>query len=106
MQHGAVPAVWADLSVAAFVLIEFSYMPQIVRLFRMKEAHEFHFLYPLLNLLGRILGLVTGIATHRQDISLGFAMGILVRLTLLCQVIYYRSREAAEQRLRLEQVSV
>ena len=106
MQHGTVPALWADVSVAAFVLIEFSYMPQIIRLHRMKEAHEFHLLYPLLNLLGRILGLIAGIATHRQDISVGFAMGILVRLTLLWQVLYYRSRESAEKRLRLEQVSV
>ncbi|MCA1596876.1 MAG: PQ-loop repeat-containing protein [Chloroflexi bacterium] len=106
MLHGALPTFWSNLSVASFVLIEISYLPQIVRLHRVKEAHEFHVLYPLLNVLGRIIGFVASIALHRQDITIGFALGIVVRFTLLGQVLYYRRREFAGRRFRLEQVSV
>ncbi|HET6386764.1 MAG TPA: PQ-loop repeat-containing protein [Armatimonadota bacterium] len=97
---------WKDISLAGLICVEISYLPQIVRLYRVKEAHEFHILYPMLNILGRVLVLAGGLALHRIDIEVGMFVGIVVRFTLLGQVWYYHAREARHRRLRLEQVTL
>ena len=101
---GIIP--WKDISLAGLICVEISYLPQIVRLYRVKEAHEFHILYPLLNILGRLLVLAGGLALHRMDIEVGMFLGIIVRFILLGQVWYYHAREARNRRILLEQVTV
>jgi hypothetical protein len=94
------------MTTGGLLLVEASYIPQILRLYRMKEAHEFHLVYPSLNLLGRLIVLAAGIISHSAALTFGFGLGVLIRLTLLFQVVYYRAQEAKRARMQLEQVSV
>ena len=79
------------LGLAATLLVEGSYLPQLVRLHRLKHADEFSLLFPLLNLIGRLAGLVAALL-HQNMLFCGFFLvGILVRAVLLVQVLHYRS---------------
>ena len=106
MAHLHDDLIWQQLSLAGMALVEVSYMPQIARLFRMKEAHEFHLLYPSLNLVGRIVALIGAVALNRPDMMWSFIIGISVRATLLSQVLYYRRREARLATLDSELIAV
>ncbi len=99
-------AVWVIISTVGFVLIEVSYLPQLIRLYQVKEAHEFSLLYPFLNLCGRIVALAAGIVLKSQGITAGLAIGIVVHLMLLFQVWYYRRREERMKQQSLEAVSL
>ena len=80
------------LGLIATWLVEGSYVPQLWRLYKLKHADEFSLLFPLLNLMGRIAGLAASILKQDAVFSGFFLVGIVVRLTLLCQVLYYRAR--------------
>jgi PQ loop repeat protein len=73
-------------------LIEASYLPQLWRLHKLKQAHEFSFLFPGLNILGRLFGVAYSLSKGDQVIGLFFIVGIVLRGTLLGQVLYYRAR--------------
>lgn len=75
---------------AGFLAIEASYVPQIVRLHRMKRAEEVSLLFPALNLLGRVLALAYALGEGETVFVSGFALGIALRLVLLVQVAWYR----------------
>jgi hypothetical protein len=70
--------------------IELSYVPQIVRLGRLKRADEVSYLFPALNLAGRLCALVYSISTGSSVFGVGFLVGASLRLTLLLQVACYR----------------
>ena len=72
------------------VAIEASYLPQLWRLYRVKQAEEVSVAFPALNLVGRLLAFSFSLATHQNVFVAGFALGILLRGTLLAQVIWYR----------------
>jgi lipid-A-disaccharide synthase-like uncharacterized protein len=88
----------AWVGMAGIVAIEGSYVPQIVRLFRLKRAEELSLLFPALNLFGRLLALVYSICTNDHVFIAGFLLGALLRLTLLLQVIWYRRPKSESQR--------
>ena len=73
-------------------MVEVSYLPQLWRLYRLKEADEFSFLFPGLNIVGRLAGLYVAIATHSPQFGWFFVVGIILRLALMSEVVYYRSR--------------
>jgi len=73
-------------------LVEASYLPQIWKLFRMKEAYEFSFLFPALNIAGRLAGLVLSIQHGSAIFTWFFIVGIALRFVLFAQVIYYRAK--------------
>jgi len=73
-------------------LVEASYLPQIWKLFRLKEAHEFSFLFPSLNIAGRLAGLMLSMQQGMVIFSWFFIIGILLRVTLFAQVVYYRAK--------------
>jgi uncharacterized protein with PQ loop repeat len=77
---------------AGLVAIEGSYLPQIVRLFRLKRADEISYLFPGLNLAGRILALTYSAAVGNTVFTVGFFLGAALRLALLAQVAWYRRR--------------
>ena len=83
-------------------LVEVSYLPQLWRLYRLKEAEEFSFLFPGLNVLGRIAGLALAITQHSPLFGWFFVTGIVLRLALLTEVIYYRART---KKLKAQQIS-
>ena len=73
-------------------LVEASYLPQIWKLYRIKEAYEFSFMFPALNIAGRLAGLMLSIQNGSAIFSAFFLVGILLRLTLFGQVVYYRAK--------------
>lgn len=95
---------FSGLGVASLWLVEASYLPQLWRLYRMKEADEFSFLFPGLNILGRLAGLAMSVSQGSQVFGWFFFTGIVLRMALLGEVIYYRTRskriQAREEQLR------
>jgi len=71
-------------------LVEGSYLPQLWRLYRLKEADEFSFFFPALNIAGRLCGLAVAVDAGSVLFSWFFVVGITLRAALLAQVIYYR----------------
>lgn len=82
----------AILGKSGIWLVEASYLPQLWKLYRIKEAHEFSFLFPGLNVAGRLAGVGVAIQTNNAFLAWFFVVGICLRLILLGQVIYYRRR--------------
>lgn len=77
---------------AGLLAIEGSYMPQIARLHRLKQADELSYFFPGLNFAGRILALTYSVLEHQSVFTIGFIVGAALRLTLLGQVSWYRAR--------------
>lgn len=80
----------ALLGTLGMVAIEGSYVPQIVRLFRLKHAEDVSVLFPSLNLFGRALAVAYSLNQGQSVFVLGFTVGIVLRAVLLFQVVYYR----------------
>src|SRR5690242_6583228 len=89
-----------------FLLIESSYVPQILKLFQLKEAEEFSVLFPSANLLGRIFAVTYSLAKGDQVFVWGLALGITLRIILLSQVVWYRARRRMAKRLEEEAVAI
>jgi len=93
----------AWVGTAGILAIEGSYVPQILRLFRLKRAEELSLFFPALNLVGRLLALTYSVLTRDHVFTVGFLAGALLRLTLLIQVAWYRGagRRAAQPSMPL-----
>jgi len=89
-------AMWSLLATLGMVAIEASYVPQILRLHRLKAASEVSVLFPGLNLFGRLCAV--SYALHLQDpvLAIGFGVGIVLRATFFVQVLLYREPDAEE----------
>ena len=81
---------WWLLGSLGLLSIEVSYLPQIVRLHRLKRADEVSLFFPSLNGLGRLFALAYSLHSHQPVFVAGFLAGLMLRCTLLVQVIYYR----------------
>jgi lipid-A-disaccharide synthase-like uncharacterized protein len=81
-----------NLGSVAILCIEGSYVPQIVRLFRLKHADDVSVFFPSLNLFGRGLAVIYSLGQNQPVFVAGFALGMLLRAILLGQVVYYRWR--------------
>jgi lipid-A-disaccharide synthase-like uncharacterized protein len=62
----------------------------------MKRADEISYLFPALNLAGRLLALAYSLSVRDSVFTVGFFVGATLRLTLLAQVALYRSRSRRE----------
>lgn len=82
--------IWDLVGGAGMACIEASYLTQIVRLHQRKEASDISLLFPGLNLVGRVLAMVSSFYLGAQVFVLGFLVGCLLRLAFLLQVIWYR----------------
>ena len=80
----------AVLGTAGLLSIELSYVPQIARLHRLKQADDVSVFFPALNLFGRLLALTYSIGIGQPIFGVGFFVGAVLRATLLVQVVYYR----------------
>jgi uncharacterized protein with PQ loop repeat len=85
------------LSIVGLYVVEASYLPQLWRLYRLKEADEFSFLFPILNTVGRICGVIYSLTTNEASMAAFFITGIVLRCTLLAQVVFYRRRKRLRQ---------
>ena len=72
--------------------IEGAYLPQIGRLFRIKEAEQISLWFPGANLFGRLLAITYTLSRHDIVLAAGFMVGVALRSVLLGQVLYYRYR--------------
>src|SRR5437588_11065754 len=70
--------------------IEVAYLPQILRLFRRKHAADVSVLFPALNGLGRVCALIFAVHEGQSVFVVGFVVGIVLRMVLLSQVVWYR----------------
>lgn len=91
---------WQWVATIGIWLIECSYLPQIARLHRIKEAEEFSLLFPLLNLVGRLMVLCYSCVRDEYVLAWGFLGGVVLRCVLMSQVLYYRWRRRYYDRLR------
>ncbi len=91
---------WQWVATVAMWLMEGSYLPQLIRLYRVKEAEEFALLFPLLNVTGRFLLMLYSHSRGEYVLAWGFLGGLMLRVTLLLQVLYYRWRRRYFERLR------
>jgi hypothetical protein len=82
------------LGAVGMFAIELSYVPQIVRLARLKRADDVSYFFPALNFGGRICALVYSLAMGSSIFGIGFFVGATLRLTLLVQVMWYRRSRA------------
>lgn len=91
---------WQWTAVVAMWLMEGSYLPQLWRLHKMKQAEEISLLFPTMNLTGRTL--VFAYTLHSGDgiLALGFVCGLVLRATFLLQTLYYRRRRRWLEELR------
>ena len=94
------------LGTVGFWAIEASYVPQITRLYRMKEAEEFSMIFPALNLAGRVLVLIYSLVKGDHVVMWGVTLGIVLRAVLLGEVFWYRVRRRAQLRLQDETISI
>jgi lipid-A-disaccharide synthase-like uncharacterized protein len=74
----------------AIVVMEASYVPQILRVARRKSAEDVSIFFPALNLVGRVLAVAYALSRGDSVFVLGFLVGAMLRATLLVQVAYYR----------------
>jgi uncharacterized protein with PQ loop repeat len=78
------------VGVLGMVSMEASYLPQIVRLHRLKRAEEVSIFFPAMSLVGRLLALTYALFASQSLFSIGFCVGIALRATLLGQTYWYR----------------
>jgi len=86
------------LGTIGLLAIEGSYLPQIVRLFRLRRADDVSVFFPALNLLGRLFALMYALSKHENGFSMGLIIGMALRMTLLLQVLWYRRRTQLSHR--------
>jgi len=83
----------AYLGYIAGVLTTFCYVPQIIRVFKMKSAREISILYSIFLLAGVIIWLLYGIFLHLVPVILWNAIGfVMVGLLLTAKILYGRER--------------
>ena len=85
------------LGYAAGVLTTFCYVPQIIRVFKLKSAREISYLYTIFLLIGVIIWLLYGIFLNLVPIILWNSIGfVMVSLLLLGKLLYGRQRGLIE----------
>ena len=89
-----------------FWVIEISYLTQIRKLYLVKEAEEFDMMFPILNVIGRILALIYALLKHDFVLTNGLILGITLRLTLMIQVCWYRYKRRTKLKLQEETISI
>jgi MtN3 and saliva related transmembrane protein len=77
------------LGLIAGLFISFSLIPQIIRVIKLKSAHEVSLLFTSLLLLGTILWLIYGIVLHLIPIILWNSIGIVLDALLLYAKLRY-----------------
>lgn len=97
---------WDFLAFFGCAAVETCYLPQLMRLYRLKAAEEISLVFPTLNVMGRITT-VACLAHFGQNIfAFWITIGIILRSSFLFQVAYYRTRKRILERLRRETVAI
>lgn len=97
---------WCALQFLGPALVESSYIPQIVRLYRIKHAEEISVLWPSLNLAGRAVNIVITWYAGLTFFSMAVVFGLILRASFFTQVLYYRWRVRRLARLQSEEIAI
>jgi uncharacterized protein with PQ loop repeat len=81
---------WAWVAGLGMWLMEFSYVPQLYRMWQVKDARGISLLFPLLNVTGRFLAMLYTWQAGELVLATGFLVGWTLRMSFLFQIIYYR----------------
>ena len=71
------------------IFTTFCYVPQIIRVFRLKSAKEISLLFTILLLVGVVVWLFYGIFLSLVPIILWNSIGVVIVATLLCAKLKY-----------------
>jgi len=88
--------VWQIMATLSMLMIEGSYLPQVYKLYKTKQAKDFNLLFPLLNAGGRLLAMMYTLSRGEWVLAIGFLFGLTIRFILLGQVLYYQERKEGE----------
>lgn len=97
---------WSAAQFLGPALVESSYVPQIVRLYRLKHAEEISLLWPSLNLAGRAVNIVITWHAGLMFFSMAVVFGLILRGAFFGQVLYYRWRVRRLARLQSEEIAI
>lgn len=86
------PSLFSLVGALGIVIIELSYVPQIVRIIRRGSAEDVSAVFLAMNVAGRICAMAYAMSRGDGVFTLGFTVGSFVRATLLTQVLVYRLR--------------
>ena len=74
----------------AALFTTFSLLPQIIRIWKLKEARDISLFMPLMVCIGAVLWLVYGIMIAEAPVIAANAVSLLVALTTLFVTVKYR----------------
>src|SRR5436309_4138991 len=97
---------WPGLALTATATIECAYLPQLLRLLRLKEANAISLFFPMLSVLGRLLAIAYMAYKGENIFAVGICVGVLLRGMFLGQVAYYKWRRWRTERLREAAVQI
>jgi len=97
---------WPGLAIAATTVIECAYIPQLLRLLRLKEANAISLFFPTLSVLGRLLAIAYMAHRGENIFAVGICVGVVLRGAFLSQVAYYKWRQWRAERLRDRTVQI
>jgi MtN3 and saliva related transmembrane protein len=75
--------------VAAF-FTTFALFPQIIRIWRLKEARDISLFLPLMSSIGSVLWLIYGIMIDEMPVIIANSVSLLFALTVLFVTLKYR----------------
>lgn len=101
-----VDSIWPFVALAGTAIIEGAYIPQLLRLLKLKEAHAISLLFPAMSVVGRLLAIVYMAHKGESIFATGICLGALLRGTFLIQVAYYKWRNIRGERLRERTVQI
>ena len=97
---------WPGLALTATTTIECAYLPQLLRLARLKEANAISLFFPMLSVLGRLLAIAYMAYKGENIFAAGICVGVVLRGAFLGQVAYYKWRRWRVERLRERTVQI
>jgi hypothetical protein len=97
---------WPGLAITATTVIECAYIPQLLRLLRLKDATAISLFFPTLSVLGRLLAIAYMAHQGEKIFAVGICVGVMLRGTFLGQVAYYKWRCWRAERLRERTVQI
>jgi hypothetical protein len=97
---------WPGLAITATTVIECAYIPQLLRLLRLKDANAISLFFPTLSVLGRLLAIAYMAHQDENIFAVGICVGVVLRGAFLGQVAYYKWRRWQVERLRARTVQI
>jgi hypothetical protein len=90
---------WPALAVTSTTIVECAYIPQLLRLLRLKEANAISLFLPALSVVGRLLAIAYMAHLGENIFAAGICVGVVLRGAFLGQVVYYKWRRWRAVRL-------